>query len=151
MKTVFDVAKYILDQSGEMTAMKLQKLVYYSQVWHVVWEEEELFKEEIQAWANGAVVSDLFAAHRRMLKVNSGSFPSGNSDNLITKEKENIDKVIGFYGKYNAQQLSDINHSEQPWIDAREGLSPTQRSNNPIDLASILEYYSGLPNDGETK
>lgn len=28
--TVFDVAKYILEKKGEMTAMKLQKLIYYS-------------------------------------------------------------------------------------------------------------------------
>ena len=28
-----DVAAYILDQKGPMTAMKLQKLVYYGQAW----------------------------------------------------------------------------------------------------------------------
>ena len=40
--TVFDAAAYILEQSGEMTAMKLQKLVYYSQSWSLVWDEEPL-------------------------------------------------------------------------------------------------------------
>lgn len=34
---VFDVAKYILDTvGGEITSMKLQKLCYYSQAWHMV-------------------------------------------------------------------------------------------------------------------
>ena len=33
MTTVFDVAAYILDRQGDMTAMKLQKLVYYCQAW----------------------------------------------------------------------------------------------------------------------
>jgi hypothetical protein len=37
--------------------MKLQKLVYYANGWHVVWEEAELFPEHIEAWAK-----DLFAA-----------------------------------------------------------------------------------------
>ena len=31
MANVFDVAAYILKKHGPMTAMKLQKLVYYSQ------------------------------------------------------------------------------------------------------------------------
>ena len=40
---VDDVASAILNRLGEMTAMKLQKLVYYSQAWHLVWEEKPLF------------------------------------------------------------------------------------------------------------
>ncbi|WP_307850044.1 MULTISPECIES: type II toxin-antitoxin system antitoxin SocA domain-containing protein [unclassified Saccharopolyspora] len=45
-----------------MTAMKLQKLVYYSQAWHLVWDERPLFDEPVQAWANGPVVPDLTPA-----------------------------------------------------------------------------------------
>jgi hypothetical protein len=37
MATVYDVAEFILRGQGEMTAMKLQKLVYYSQAWHIAW------------------------------------------------------------------------------------------------------------------
>ena len=53
MASVLDVAKYILTQQGEMTAMKLHKLIYYSQAWSLVWDEDALFSEEIQAWAYG--------------------------------------------------------------------------------------------------
>ena len=31
--------------------MKLQKLVYYSQAWSLIWDEKPLFEEEIEAWA----------------------------------------------------------------------------------------------------
>jgi uncharacterized phage-associated protein len=34
-----DVAQFILERRGEMTAWKLQKLVYYSQAWSLVWDE----------------------------------------------------------------------------------------------------------------
>ena len=40
MLTVFDVASYILKKSGKMTTMKLQKLIYYSQAWALVWYEK---------------------------------------------------------------------------------------------------------------
>lgn len=44
MANVFDTAKYILEQSGPMSAMKLQKLCYYSQVWSLVWDDSPLFE-----------------------------------------------------------------------------------------------------------
>ncbi len=53
MASCLDVAEYILREMGPVTAMKLQKLVYYSQAWSLVWDEEPIFEEEIQAWANG--------------------------------------------------------------------------------------------------
>ena len=62
--SIFDVANYILNKKGSMTAMKLQKLAYYAQAWSIVWDEEELYKEGIQAWANGPVVKELYKAHR---------------------------------------------------------------------------------------
>lgn len=52
MANVFDVAKYILVQRGEMSTMKLQKLCYYCQAWSLVWDDKPLFEEEFQAWAN---------------------------------------------------------------------------------------------------
>jgi len=49
--SVHDVAAYILKKQGEMSAMKLQKLVYYSQAWSLVWDEKPLFRAQIEAWA----------------------------------------------------------------------------------------------------
>lgn len=71
MVSVFDVAVSILEEHGPMTAMKLQKLVYYCQAWHLVWEGEPMFREEIQAWASGPVVPELYAAHKGLFKVSS--------------------------------------------------------------------------------
>lgn len=55
MATALDIAKYILDRRGPMTAMKLQKLVYYARAWSLVWDEKPLFRSRIEAWANGPV------------------------------------------------------------------------------------------------
>ena len=43
MANVFDVAAYILQQQGRMTTMKLQKLCYYAQAWHLTWTGHSLF------------------------------------------------------------------------------------------------------------
>lgn len=36
--TVFDVAKYVLHRTGQLTTMKLEKLVYYCQAWSLAWD-----------------------------------------------------------------------------------------------------------------
>ncbi|HCU23588.1 MAG TPA: hypothetical protein DF383_01115, partial [Deltaproteobacteria bacterium] len=71
MTSVHDVATYILKKTGPITAMKLQKLVYYSQAWSLVWDEKPLFKEKIEAWTNGPVVPALYRLHRGKFEISS--------------------------------------------------------------------------------
>lgn len=151
MASVFDVAKYILHKTGEITAMKLQKLVYYSQAWTLVWDEETLFKEKIEAWANGAVVRELYDVHKGMFRVTEKVFSMGRIGALGTRQKANIDKVLSIYGKYTAQQLSDINHQEDPWIKTRGKLAPMAWSNKEIKIDKIYEYHFGIWNDIKKK
>ncbi len=112
MATVFDVAKYIMAESGEMTAMKLQKLVYYAQAWSLVWDEEPLFSEVIEAWSNGPVVRPLYDAHRGAFKVNASMFHRGNTSKLKVHQKKTIDAVLAYYGTKPAQWLIDLTHME---------------------------------------
>lgn len=144
MATWIDVAKHILEQCGEMTAMKLQKLVYYSQAWNLVWEEEPLFPEEFEAWANGPVLAPLYARHRGTFKVDQSILPDGSSARLSDRQRDNISKVLGFYGAQNAQWLSNLTHQETPWLAARQGVEPGAPANTVISKASIHEYYSSL-------
>lgn len=151
MSTVFDVAKFILERTGEITAMKLQKLTFYAKAWALVWDEEELFSEEFQAWANGAVSPALYAKHRGMFKVTADIVENADSENFTPSQIETIEKVIEFYGDYTAQQLSDINHQETPWLDARGDLPPTARCTEVITSAAMSEYYSGVSDDKEAE
>ena len=143
MVSALDVASYILERCGPMTAMKLQKLVYYSQAWSLVWDEQPMFSDRIEAWASGPVIPNLYNAHRGEFIVTQ--IAAGNPKNLNQKQKETIQIVLKFYGEKPAQWLSDLTHNEKPWQEAREGLNPTERSNHEISLASMEEYYSSLP------
>ncbi|MGH9931230.1 MAG: Panacea domain-containing protein [Pyrinomonadaceae bacterium] len=136
-----DVAAFILKQQGEMTAMKLQKLVYYSQAWSLVWDDEPLFGEEIEAWANGPVVRALYARHQGQFKVREWN---GNPEKLSDTQRETIMKVLEYYGDMPSQVLSDLSHREEPWLKAREGLAPTERGRRVITSAAMAEYYSRL-------
>ena len=141
MATVHDIAHYILKQKGSMTAMKLQKLVYYSQAWALVWDDAPLFEEEIQAWANGPVVPELYQRHRGMFMLN---LKKDIKPHLDENQRDTVDKVLDFYAPMTSQQLSDLTHSERPWLDARAGLADGERGERVISLASMAEFYSSL-------
>ncbi len=147
MADVFDVAIYILERQGSMTTMKLQKLVYYSQAWSVVWDGKPLFAEEIQAWASGPVVRELYNEHKGVFQISG--LEKGNTDNLKPEEKETIDAVLKAYGDKSAQWLSDLTHMEEPWNEAREGIPIGQNCENEITLSSLEEYYGSMPPDSE--
>ncbi len=149
MVSVLDVAVYILEKQGTMTIMKLQKLVYYCQAWSLVWDEEPLFPEDIEAWANGPVVRKLFGAHYGYFKIRPGEI-KGNSNNLNAIQQDTVDAVLRDYGSKTSQWLSDLTHSERPWIEARRGLKPGERGRNIISLNSMAEYYEAAANDGVT-
>jgi uncharacterized phage-associated protein len=140
---VFDVAAYILEKKGEMTAWKLQKLVYYSQAWSLVWDQRPIFAETIEAWANGPVCPDLYQAHRGLFLVKA--IPGGKADALDATARETVDAVIQFYGDMHPQELSDLTHSERPWLDARAGRPPGAWCKCEITHAAMAEYYEALP------
>ncbi len=142
---VFDVAEYILSQKGKMTAVKLQKLVYYCQVWSLVWDDVPLFEENIEAWVNGPVVPLLYEVHKGMYNVENGfSKGLGNTENIQTYQKDSIDAVLSFYAGKTSKWLVDLTHLETPWIEARKGLGELERGNRLIPLESMLEYYASL-------
>ena len=142
MASAHDVAAYILARRGQMTAMKMQKLVYYAQAWSVVWDERPLFPERIEAWANGPVVPELYALHRGTFVLSD--WPHGDAGRLTPEDRDTIDIVLDYYGDKPAQWLSDLTHRELPWLLARRGLAPIERGNREITLSALEEYYGSL-------
>ena len=142
MTTVFDVATYILEQSGLMTTWKLQKLVYYCQAWSLVWDGDQMFNEEIEAWINGPVCPDLYKKHRGEFRIDT--LPMGDADVLTSCQKETVDVVLRDYGDRSPQWLSDLTHMEDPWKKARRGVPKGERGNSIISKESMSEYYESL-------
>jgi uncharacterized phage-associated protein len=142
--SVFSVARYILNRTGPISAMKLQKLVYYAQAWSLVWDESPLFNEPIEAWANGPVVPSLYTSHRGKYLVAEADYDNYSVDCLSADQRETINAVLTAYAGKSPQWLSDQTHSELPWRQARSGLADGERGDRVITLDSMAEYYCGL-------
>jgi len=144
MVDVRDVAQYILERRGRTTTWKLQKLVYYCQAWSLVWDDEALFPDNIEAWADGPVV-------RRLYDIHAGNFTisrvtGGDSSRLNKTQRETIDAVLDAYGSKTSAWLRSLTHSEAPWKETRRraGLSEGERGNAVIPLDVMAEFYGSL-------
>lgn len=142
MANVDDVAAAVLRRTGAIDTFKLEKLVYYCQAWHLVWEDAPLYQARIEAWANGPVIRKLYAHHRGKYRVSSWEW--GNARNLSAEEASTVDRVVEYYNKYDGWQLAQITHNERPWIAARGGLPPGEPGNREITTESMRDYYLGL-------
>jgi uncharacterized phage-associated protein len=144
MSSVHDVASYILHKQGRMSTWKLQKLIYYSLAWSLVWDDEEpLFDEPIQAWANGPVCPELYRIHKREFAIDD-PWPRGDWRSLSSSQRGTVDAVLKYYGKHSGHWLSELTHRETPWKKAREGLPAKARGKHEITRASMSLYYSSL-------
>lgn len=139
-----DVARYFLSRSKlnsetAITHLKLQKLVYYAQAWHLALTEGPLFRERIEAWIHGPVCPDLYYEYRK--HGFSEIAPTSPPNNLTTQQINILEAVWQAYGSYDGNYLEELTHKEEPWKKARAGLNGLERSSNEIDHKSMADYY----------
>lgn len=112
---VFVVADYFLkmvdrDAGGSITHLKLQKLVYYAQAWHLVFTGKPLFSNEIQAWVHGPVCPDLY---KKYADYRYENLPEPNATPELSKdEMDTLEAVWECYGDYDGKYLEQLTHQE---------------------------------------
>jgi uncharacterized phage-associated protein len=142
MSSVHDVAAYILDREGNLSTMKLQKLCYYAQGWHLAWHDRTLYPEPIEAWRMGPVCPSLYIHHRG--KASVSEWKHGVKERLSAEECSTLDVVIDFYRPLSGFDLGNRTHTERPWIEAWESAEPKWRGNVPIEVGTMHEYFTML-------
>ena len=137
-----DVANYLLwsedrfEGSEGITPLKLQKLVYYCQGFHLAMFGKELFPETIEAWLHGPVVPDLYH-HFKEAGNGIVKAPSQLQDVGLTKDQlELLDEVLETYGQFSAWRLRNMTHEELPWKNAYEA-----GCNNEISIRDMKAYF----------
>lgn len=142
---VFDLAHAFLAIEA-MTHKKLQKLCYYAKAWYLAINDENLIPEPFEAWVHGAVQPKLYQKYRAYGFQMIPMYSEG-TNNLPEEFLSFAREVYQSYGAFTGDQLEKINHSEDPWINARAGLKPWQNSNRVISEEDMKTYYRGLMNN----
>lgn len=141
MNTSFEVANYFLTKTDEeagdlISNMKLQKLVYYAQGFHIaMFNKRPLFNEPLKAWTHGPVVESLYHAFKA---YGGGPIPRPadfSSEVLSFEVRELLDDIYKVYGQYSAWKLRNLTHDEPPY---QEGL---RDSGAIISIESLYKYF----------
>lgn len=140
------IADYFIEKNNKdnkgLTNKKLQKLLYYSQAWNLVFKNKPLFRDEIEAWVHGPAIPSVYVKFKEFgfsdikKKVDTQEFSK-----LTQEEKSILEAVWEIYGKYDADYLETLTHSEKPWIEARKNIPPFISSDTTISLETMKQYY----------
>lgn len=141
-----DISDYLLAEArvrGDLlTNLKLQKLLYYAQAWHLVHFEKPIFSEDFEAWVHGPV---LLSQYHRFLSATWGpivepvALPSLNAE--LT---DHLYEMLNVFGSESAIALELMTFEEAPWKTARQNLAPYEECHNVISKESMAEFYRSL-------
>lgn len=123
-----------------VTNLRLQKLLYYTQAWHLALYGESLFPEKFEAWSSGPVQPDTYARFKHF-----GSQPITILHEREWKLPQKVDKhiadVMQSYGRLSPYELELLVCQETPWHEARGGLPADAPCNRQISIATMRRYY----------
>lgn len=148
-----NVCDYIicsLNEAGEKpNLLKLQKLLYYSQAWCFALNHKPFFDAKFQAWVHGPVnreIYDRFAGDKFLYsRLEQKDTRAGfTSEWLSADDRAHVDSVLEVYAEYSGTQLEELTHREEPWQDARKGLSDSQRCETVISESLMESHYAKL-------
>jgi len=147
-----ELADYFISLSNEtgnlISNLKLQKLLYYAQAWHLAYFENRLINEDFEAWVHGPVLpkaylefcdfgwKPIFKEHLNQNFINNFC-----SEIITQKQCELLNDVVNEYFGLTAFQLEKLTHSENPWKIARGDLAPDIPSSKIITDKSMIDYY----------
>ena len=140
---VYDVADYFLTLQNEdcedyISNLKLQKLCYYAQGFHLALKGSRLFPDDLEAWQHGPVVRALY---KKYSSFGSGALTVTDGfdwDKISKDNKDLLNEVFMQYAQYSAWKLRDMTHVETPWINARK------RKDKILNDGDMISFFKEL-------
>ncbi len=139
---VIDIVKKIIKMADDdianggdnITNLKLQKLLYYQQGYHLAQFDKPLFDENVEAWMYGPVVP---VAYDYFQQYGAQSLPVEKDVIILPDEEESLFyQVYDAYREFSAIGLMNMTHREKPWTEA----VPHNRG-TVISLDAMKSYF----------
>lgn len=132
----------------DLTPMKLQKLLFYTQSWHLKLRNgSPLFDDQFARWKFGPVIPSLYHDLKkygssvieepiRIYKIEGGGLHALTPDIQPDDEQAHslINKIIEVYGKYSGTQLSNLTHGQN------SAWSKGETDGGPISFKDMAEF-----------
>lgn len=139
------IAKWFIawaqDEDADRSNLKLQKLLYYAQGWHLARTGDPLFRDTMQAWSHGPVVPSVYQEFKHFGSADVDlADDSFRWDDIDEKTTDLLIQVWNTYGGLAAWRLRNMTHDEAPWKEHfQDGRRGTQ-----IPQEDMKNYFSRL-------
>lgn len=145
--SAIDVAAFFVrmdnlkDIEDGITNLKIQKLLYYAQGYHLAYFKKPLFDNTIEAWRYGPVVPEVYhklsGFNRNPVDIETLEKMENNDSIGILPDSKTKDLLVAVFeqlGQYSAWKLMDMTHEESPW--------KTTDQNKEITQAKLESFFS---------
>jgi uncharacterized phage-associated protein len=153
MYDAWEIAKHLIltgyspecpEESVCLCPLRLQKLLYYCQGWHLGMFGRPLFRQRVEAWTNGPVVKDVyakFAGSKDPIRPEGIDPPAGP---LPESTAALVRMVWGEYARYRPGELVRMTHAEPAWREARGGLPENSPSSAELSHDTMARHFRGV-------
>jgi uncharacterized phage-associated protein len=145
------LAEYILQKWGNMSHLKLQKILFYVEAYHLAYFDNSIIDDNFQAWVHGPVsrkiydlLKDKSVLHAELgyVKEANGADPSDVLKKALTKDQiDFINETVDELNQFSATQLENMTHTEEPWLAARKGYGIADRCEVIINKDLMKKFY----------
>lgn len=152
---ILDISVYIINYCNKsyyyISNLKLQQILYFTQIAFLVTYNKECFQEEIEAWDFGPVIPTIY---ERFCKYGNLNIPTieeyiDTSNGVWNAYYKNfswdmipkhdiclINDIIETCEKYSTSELLNIITNQQPWISANKRLY-----DKTMQKQELLNYF----------
>jgi uncharacterized phage-associated protein len=159
MYDINDVCDFVIlranaDEVIPLSNLKLQKLLFYIQAWHLAFYKEPFFKGKFQAWVHGPVNREIYERFREKKWLysditKSDVLRSDPETSFAVADIDHMNNVLEVYLRFTGMQLESLTHSEEPWIQTRKGYSPFALCEKEIDEELMKDFYKSIADRDE--
>lgn len=142
------LSNYILKHHGPMSHLKLQKLLFYCDAYHLAYFDVELIKDKFEAWVHGPVcrrvydnLKDKSILFSDIAYSDMGLDEDRVFDNLASDQKDLLNDVFNLLCTWTARELEAATHQERPWIEARIGYAEGDKCHVEISKETTRIFY----------
>lgn len=142
------LSNYILKHYGPMSHLKLQKLLFYCDAYHLAYFDVELIDDKFEAWVHGPVSRKVFDSLKdKSLLYSDIEYVDNDTDidnkfaSLLSLQKDLLNNILSTLSTWTGIELEASTHSEKPWLEARVGYGEADRCHELISKDTTRSFY----------
>ncbi|RAJ05362.1 putative phage-associated protein [Chitinophaga skermanii] len=133
---------------------KLQKILYFTQAWHLVnFNQHPLFEEQPEAWMNGPNYRSIYNIYKKYWTRNKDIIPPLEEGKdyadtckelmmglgISTEQEAFINELLQEYGTMTNGMIIYLSHVDKPWNETREGIGVLDSCIRKISFERMYE------------